>query len=1276
MARVLHDGYKFMATITLGVKVDEALRERLKLIASKLGCSPHWLHKQALLAYVEAIERGQIPARLNALVSDESPSTEMADELQHRLPFYEFAQEVQPQSVLRAAITAAYRRPEAESVSMLLDLAEPEHPEAVQALAHRLVDALRGKRKGGGVEGLIQEFSLSSQEGVALMCLAEALLRIPDRPTRDALIRDKISHGDWRAHVGESSSLFVNAATWGLLLTGKLVSVNSEQTLSRAITRLIGKGGEPLIRQGVNMAMRLMGEQFVTGETISAALANSRKFEAQGFRYSYDMLGEAATTAEDALRYYTSYEQAIHSIGKASQGRGIYEGPGISIKLSALHPRYTRAQRDRVMTELLPRIVALASLARGYDIGLNIDAEEADRLEISLDLLEALCFDKGLRGWNGIGFVIQAYQKRTPFVIDYLIDLARRSKHRLMIRLVKGAYWDSEIKRAQIDGLEGYPVYTRKIHTDVSYLACARKLLAAPDAVFPQFATHNAQTLASIYQMAGENYYAGQYEFQCLHGMGESLYEEVVGPVAQGKLNRPCRVYAPVGSHETLLAYLVRRLLENGANTSFVNQIGDGSVSIETLIASPVEAARRVQPLGSPHDKIPLPRELYLATDDRLNSAGLDLSNEQRLSSLSAALLGSAMQTWRAAPMHGARAGDWDALRAQPVLNPADHRDVVGHVIEANEDEVREALERAGHAAPIWQSTPVAERAQCLERTAQILEDDMQSMLGLIIREAGKSYPNAIAEVREAVDFLRYYASRIRLDFSNDTHRPLGAVLCISPWNFPLAIFMGQVSAALAAGNTVLAKPAEQTSLIAAMAVEALHRAGVPEDAVQLLPGRGEMVGAQLVASPSVHGVMFTGSNEVAKLIAQTLSDRLDHTGRLIPLIAETGGQNAMIVDSSALAEQVVYDVLNSAFDSAGQRCSALRVLCIQDDCAEQILAMLRGAMQELRVGNPELLSTDVGPVIDVPARDAIFSHILTMRKAGHRVDQITLDDSVAHGTFVAPVMIEIDDFAELTREVFGPVLHVLRYQRDQLDRLIDAINMSGYGLTFGVHTRLDETVRHVTKRINAGNIYVNRNIVGAVVGVQPFGGEGLSGTGPKAGGPLYLQRLLTRSPGGLPMSCGVDVEPITLPGPTGESNQYHLKPRGTVLCVAQTETGIQAQHDACLRSGNHMLIVDTPVGRAFCKASSRAVEMTLVSDIAIEQSDFQAVLFEGDGDALRTLNQSIARRDGPIVPVQGLGSDELAAGAAYALDTLVREVSISINTAAAGGNASLMMVG
>lgn len=1271
-----------MATTTLGVKVDEALRERLKIAASKLGCTPHWLHKQAVLAYIDAIERGQLPAEISYFGGNDSESP--IDELsppELSLPFYEFAQDIQPQSVLRAAITSAYRRPETECVPVLIDQARSVHSQDVHALARRLVVALRGKRKGGGVEGLIQEFSLSSQEGVALMCLAEALLRIPDRATRDALIRDKISHGDWRSHMGESPSLFVNAATWGLMLTGKLVSVNSEQSLSKALTRLIGKGGEPLIRKGVNIAMRMMGEQFVTGQTISAAIANSRKLEDKGFRYSYDMLGEAATTADDAHRYYVSYEQAIHAIGKASQGRGIYEGPGISIKLSALHPRYSRAQRERVMAELLPRMTSLAKLARSYDIGLNIDAEEADRLEISLDLLEALCFDPELSGWNGIGFVIQAYQKRAPFVIDYVIDLAQRSGHRLMVRLVKGAYWDSEIKRAQIDGLEGYPVFTRKIYTDVSYLACARKLLAAPQAVYPQFATHNAHTISAIYYMAGQNYYPGQYEFQCLHGMGEPLYDEVTGPTAQGKLNRPCRIYAPVGTHETLLAYLVRRLLENGANTSFVNQIGDETLAVDTLIADPMQSALRIQPLGAPHDKIALPRQLYLQVDGRLNSAGIDLSNEQRLGSLSAALLNSVSHTWRAAPMVGNAEAIWDDARARAVRNPADHRDVVGHVIEADHAEVEEALAAAAHAAPIWQATPVAERAQCLLRAAQMLEDEMQPLLGLIIREAGKSLSNAIAEVREAVDFLRYYAAQIEHSFSNDTHRPLGPVLCISPWNFPLAIFTGQVAAALAAGNPVLAKPAEQTNLIAAAAVSILRRAGVPPGAVQLLPGQGETVGAALVASPSVRGIMFTGSTDVAQLISRKLAQRLDDAGHPIPLIAETGGQNAMVVDSSALAEQVVSDVLTSAFDSAGQRCSALRVLCVQEDCADHVLTMLRGAMQELQVGRTDVLSADVGPVIDVQAQADIQAYIHTMREAGHRVNQLDLNEQCLHGSFVPPTIIEVSDVAALKKEVFGPVLHVVQYKRDGLDALIDAINATGYGLTFGVHTRLDETVARVSERIHAGNIYVNRNIVGAVVGVQPFGGEGLSGTGPKAGGPLYLLRLLAQRPSGLPAWCMVDTNDstsLTLNGPTGESNLYHIKPRGTVLCVAATEAGAGKQFEACTKTGNRMTWQDTDAGRTFfaaCNAQQQKI-MRLAGSDEIEQGDYQAVLFEGDSDALRELNQAVAQRPGPIVAVQGLSSDELATGAGYRLERLLREVSVSVNTAAAGGNASLMMVG
>ena len=1294
-----------MATTTLGVKVDETVRERLRTAADTLGRTPHWLHKQALTTYLDAIERGQLPEEIRFFVArgsdaslDDSDSKqvkqsdhsgESVSEQRRRYelgsnafrssvpPFFEFAQDVQPQSVLRAGISAAYRRPESECLPLILEQARAvqPHQQKVTELAYRLVSALRARGTGTGVESLIHEFSLSSQEGVALMCLAEALLRIPDRATRDALIRDKISHGDWRSHVRDSTSLFVNAATWGLMLTGKLVSVNSERSLSQALTRMIGKGGEPLIRRGVNTAMRLMGEQFVAGQTISAALANARKREEQGFRYSYDMLGEAATTAADAQRYFDAYEQAIHAIGKASEGKGIYEGPGISIKLSALHPRYTRAQRDRVMTELLPRLTALIKLAQSYDIGVNIDAEEADRLELSLDILEDVCFDPDFSGWHGIGFVVQSYQKRAPFVIDFLIDLAERSARRLMVRLVKGAYWDTEIKQAQLDGLDGYPVYTRKVYTDVSYLACARKLLEAVHVVYPQFATHNAHTLAAVYYMAGRSYYPGQYEFQCLHGMGEAMYEAVIGPVSAGKLNRPCRIYAPVGVHETLLAYLVRRLLENGANTSFVNQLTNDAISVEQLIADPVTQAEQIQPPGAPHSKIPLPRDLYIADQGRLNSAGLDLTNEQRLASLSVALMQSTTKAWRAAPMVGVHDVPWDDDRARLVRNPADQRDIVGRVIETNEATIATALQTAHHVAPIWQSTAVNERAECLLKAARIMEDEMQLLLGLIVREAGKSVPNAIAEVREAVDFMRYYAHQISTTFDNDTHRPLGPVLCISPWNFPLAIFTGQVSAALAAGNVVLAKPAEQTCLIAAQAVSILHRAGVPKGAVQLLPGAGDTVGAALVKDPCVAGVLFTGSTQVARQIAQTLALRLDSNGQPIPLVAETGGQNAMIVDSSALPEHVVIDILDSAFDSAGQRCSALRLLCVQDECAEHLLTMLRGAMHELNVGNPDRLSVDVGPVIDRDAQRLIEAHIHTMQDAGFRIDQLSSKGLPNEGSYVLPTLIEIDDIATLKHEVFGPVLHVLRYRREQLDQVIDAINATGYGLTFGVHTRLDEMVAHVSGRIRAGNVYVNRNIVGAVVGVQPFGGGGLSGTGPKAGGPMYLQRLLSRAPSGLPSWYDPDSDEVcVLRGPTGERNTYRVFPRGTVLCIAQTESGFTLQRQVCTDTGNTPVFVQTPALETIARSTDQNIIQ--VPAECIESGAYDAVLFEGDSDALCALHQVVASREGPIVPVQGLATDDIEHGRQYQVIPLLREVSTSVNTAAAGGNASLMMVG
>jgi RHH-type proline utilization regulon transcriptional repressor/proline dehydrogenase/delta 1-pyrroline-5-carboxylate dehydrogenase len=1139
-------------------------------------------------------------------------------------PFHAFAQSIRPQSPLREAITAAWRRPETECLPSLLEQASlpPAQTVRARALATRLVEALREKTPSGGVEGLIHEYALSSQEGVALMCLAEALLRIPDDETRDALIRDKIGGGDWRAHLGHSPSLFVNAATWGLLLTGRLTATSSERNLSTALTRLIARGGEPLIRGGVNLAMRLMGEQFVAGQTIDEALANGRSLEERGFRHSYDMLGEAAVTAGQAEQYMQAYRQAIHAIGRAAQRRGIYEGPGISIKLSALHPRYSRAQLERVHAELYPRLKALAVLARQYDIGLNIDAEEADRLEISLDLLERLCFEPELSGWNGVGFVVQAYQKRASFTIDWLLDLARRSRRRLMVRLVKGAYWDSEIKRAQVDGLEDFPVFTRRIHTDVSYLACARMLLAAPDAAFPQFATHNALTLAAIHAMAGENFYAGQYEFQCLHGMGEPLYEEVVGP---DKLNRPCRIYAPVGTHETLLAYLVRRLLENGANTSFVNQIANPEITIDTLLADPVERARALEPVGAPHPRIALPPDLFGAA--RKNSRGLDLANEQVLASLAAILPKATPLAAVPVLADGPREGS-----ARDVENPADRRDLVGTVIEAT----AELVDQACALARPWQEPPAA-RAATLRRVADLMEARLEPMLGPIVREAGKTLGNAVGEVREAVDFLRYYAGCVE-DFDNDTHRPLGLVACISPWNFPLSIFAGQIAGALAAGNAVIAKPAEETPLIAALAIALFHEAGVPREALQLVPGDGK-VGGRLVGDRAVAGVVFTGSTEVARSINRQLAERLCADGRPPVLIAETGGQNALVADSSALPEQLVLDALTSAFDSAGQRCSALRVLCLQDDIADGVMPMLKGAMAELGIGNPDRLSVDVGPVITAEAQQRLNEHIERMRAAGHAVHQAALPEETAYGTFVPPTIIEIDSVPDLPGEVFGPVLHVLRYRREDMEAVVRSVNATGFGLTFGVHSRIDETIERATATSAAGNQYVNRNMIGAVVGVQPFGGHRLSGTGPKAGGPLYVHRLLSQRPA---------FEPTLgeLLGPVGERNVYTLRPlghhRGAVLCMARDPEGLKAQHDLVRATGNR---------------------------IAGDESDrdIAAVLFDGEKDELLALNKRLAARDGPIVPVHPKP---------YPREFLFDEVSLSVNTAAAGGNASLMAIG
>jgi RHH-type proline utilization regulon transcriptional repressor/proline dehydrogenase/delta 1-pyrroline-5-carboxylate dehydrogenase len=1197
----------------------------------------------------------------------------------------QFQEIAHSQSALRAAITDAYRQDEQQCVHGLLAQAamSEEQVAQAQAMARKLISTLRETRtRASGVDALMHEFTLSSQEGIALMCLAEALLRIPDTRTADKLIRDKISKGDWHAHVGNSASLFVNAAAWGLVITGKLIAPHTEQGLSAALARAAAKGGEPLIRQGVNMAMRMLGRQFVTGETIDLAVSNGRAREARGYCFSYDMLGEAAMTSEDADRYFQDYINAIHAIGRASNGLGVYQASGISVKLSAIHPRYSRAQHARVMAELLPRLKILFVLAKKYSIGITLDAEETERLELSLDLLEGLARDPDLAGFEGIGIVVQAYQKRCPAVIDYLVELGRETGHRFMVRLVKGAYWDAEIKRAQVDGMSGYPVYTRKVYSDVSYLACAKKLLLAQDAIFPQFATHNAYSLAAVFAL-GQGL---DYEFQCLHGMGETLYDQIVGAQHTG---RRCRIYAPVGSHQTLLPYLVRRLLENGANSSFVNRIVDESVPVDLLVADPLAQAAALD--GVAHDKLPLPVALY--GEGRRNSIGLDLSSEQELAQLQQGLMASEAQSWLACPLLAD--GDRPAGRAREIRNPADRRDLVGRVIDAGVEEASQALAFALAAAPEWAATPVIERAACLKRTADLLEQNRETLMGLAVREAGKTLSNAIAEVREAVDFCRYYAAQIEREFDNRLQIPLGPVVCISPWNFPLAIFLGEVSAALAAGNPVLAKPAEQTSLIAAYAVQLMHQAGVPRAVLQLLPGRGETVGAALVADARVRGVVFTGSTEVAHQIERSLALR----GGNVPLIAETGGQNAMIVDSSALPEQVVADVLNSAFDSAGQRCSALRVLYLQNEIADKILSMIRGAMDLLQLGNPAQLSCDVGPVIDEEARDKLLQHIATLKPLARSCHQLPLQDSSEHGCFVAPTLLEIDSLDQLSQEVFGPVLHVCRFASEQLPQVVAEINRSGFGLTHGIHSRIDSTIDFVVSKVKAGNVYVNRNIVGAVVGVQPFGGEGKSGTGPKAGGPFYLYRLtqshwtpkVYREPvalvlpaldalsAALPHLAFVGrlqerialarqqtplAARLPLPGPTGETNTLGFAPRGVVACVAESLEMLSSLLLAALATGNRVLLPVSEDARQLAAILPDHVQ--LESDPA-HAEPLNALLFSGSPVVAEQWRRRLAERDGALIPLIITEGDEVD------MQRLVVERALSVNNAAAGGNASLM---
>jgi RHH-type proline utilization regulon transcriptional repressor/proline dehydrogenase/delta 1-pyrroline-5-carboxylate dehydrogenase len=1016
-----------------------------------------------------------------------------------------------PTRIDRTALRLAYRLEEEACVAERLRQAAPAsavHP-AAAAIAARLVEGAR-QHKASGLDAFLHTYGLGTDEGIALMCLAEALLRVPDAATADALIHDKLAGIDWADRMGESESTFVNAATFSLMLTGRVLEQRRDSAagMGAVFKRAVGRLGEPVIRQATLQAMKILGGQFVFGRTIGEALERAAPERRQGLTHSFDMLGEAAMTFADAARYRASYDGALDRIAEEA-GEGVVRSPGISVKLSALYPRYDFLHAEAASEALVPILRELALKARAANIHFTIDAEEAERLELSLDIIEALVADETLfeGGWSGFGLALQAYAKRAVPLVEWVTALARRHHRRLMVRLVKGAYWDSEIKLGQVAGQADYPVFTRKLATDVSYLACAAKLLAAPDAIYPAFATHNAYTIGAIKALAG----AGEFEFQRLHGMGEDIYAELARLEAErGEVRTPVRIYAPVGGHKELLAYLVRRLLENGANSSFVNRMADAEVPVAALVGDPVAELAAPAPRRNP--AIPLPQDLF---PGRSNSRGVDLADPLVLAPLQGTLRGLGELTWEAEPTALASAGG--PLRE--VRSPQDRALLVGTVRESTEADVAFAAERAGAAQPGWDAIGGPARAELLDNAADLFEAHTAEFLSLCQREAGKTLVDAVLELREAVDFLRYYAAGARAHFGGGTLLPgptgernvlrlagRGVFVTISPWNFPLAIFTGMAAAALAAGNTVLAKPAEQTPLIAALAVRLCHEAGIPDDVLQLVPGDGA-VGAVLTAHPAIAGVGFTGSTETARAINRSLAQR---DGPIATLVAETGGQNAMIVDSSALPEQVTRDVLASAFQSAGQRCSALRVLYLQDDVADSMLEMIRGGFEALVIGDPGALSTDVGPVIDAEARDKLDSHLAAMRQRGHRVWQLELPQSCAGGTFVAPAIVEIGSILDLANENFGPILHVARFKAEELEQVIDQINATGFGLTLGMHSRIDATRRLIEARARVGNLYVNRNQIGAVVGSQPFGGEGLSGTGPKAGGPHYLARFAT----------------------------------------------------------------------------------------------------------------------------------------------------------------------
>ena len=976
------------------------------------------------------------------------------------------------------------------------------------ATARALVKGVRA-HKPSGVDAFLHAYDLGSDEGIAMMCLAEALLRIPDAHTADELIADKLAGPDWSEKLGRSDSAFVNAATFSLLLTGKVLEGAQDRSdnWKAALGRAVGRLGEPVVRTAVREAMKILGRNFVFGRTIDEALKRAEPERRQGLSHSFDMLGEAAKTFEDAERYAQAYRGALDRIAKEAKG-GFHKSPGISVKLTALHPRFEYTQRDEAVAAVIPVVRELALKAASADVHFTIDAEEADRLELQMDVFEALLGDDALfaSGWGGFGIAIQAYQKRAAPLCDWVVEAARSHRRKLMVRLVKGAYWDTEIKAAQVGGLPDYPVFTRKVATDVSYLACARKLLAADDVIYPAFATHNANTIGQVKALAGTR----EFEFQRLHGMGEELYGELARlEDAIGERRTPVRIYAPVGSHKELLAYLVRRLLENGANSSFVNRIADEQVSIDELVRDPVAELETLEPKRNP--KIILPRDVFGKA--RRNSAGLDLSDPLEREPVLARLKALEGRSWTAKPALGKG-------KPRAITSPQDRRIEVGTVFEASAEEVDRMVRAAHSAQQSWDALGGEARARLLDRAADLYEDNREQLYSLCIREAGKTLPDAILEVREAVDFLRFYASEARRQFTRPLPLPgptgeqnelrlhgRGVIAAISPWNFPLAIFTGLVSAPLAAGNAVIAKPAGQTPLIGALAIDLMHQAGIPQDIVQLAPGSGSVVGGTLTRHPLLAGVVFTGSTETARMINRTLAER---DGPIIPFIAETGGQNAMIVDSSALPEQVTRDVISSAFQSAGQRCSALRALFVQEDVADQMIAMIAGAMRALKVGDPADLATDVGPVIDQAAKKALDEHLEWLDKNAKRICVLEQPKAAAHGCFVTPAFYEISALSQLNHENFGPILHVVRFAGDKLGEVVDAINATGYGLTIGLQSRIDTVRDYVEEHARVGNFYVNRNQIGAVVESQPFGGEGLSGTGPKAGGPHYVARFAT----------------------------------------------------------------------------------------------------------------------------------------------------------------------